>query len=160
MMAAPNFAQNDTVERLVDPEPVGREGNPAEATAPGDAEAIIRSFLIEADQQIEGFAGLLQQMRNNGLGDHLSRWATGTSQEATEHDVQQGLGQTVLSSIATRASVEPAVAQRVLSQVLPQIVQRAAPGGTPIAPQVGSHGEEIARQIATNVASGNYSLSR
>lgn len=159
-MATPNFAQNDTVERLVNTESVGRQGNPAQGIAPVDLEAVVRSFLIEADQQVEGFGGLLRQMRNNGLEGHLSHWAQGDLQESTEHDVQQGLGQTLLSSIATRATVEPAVARKVLSQVLPQIVQRAAPGGIPIAPQVGSRGEEIARQIAKSIASENDSSSR
>ena len=70
-----------------------------------------------------GMDGVLNQLRQNGLGDHVNSWVgPGENKSISPDQVQQGFGQEMLSNIAQRAGVSPAVATGILSAVLPLVI--------------------------------------
>ena len=146
-MSVDNSALHPTTGHILDPTPIEASGNPADGAVAGDREAVLHAFLHEADDHQGGLPGLLDQMRNNGLGGHLNQWAQGNPQEITADDVGQGLGETILSAIATRANVSVRVATDALSSFLPRLIEQVAPGGKPAAPVVAGMASRLASEV-------------
>jgi uncharacterized protein YidB (DUF937 family) len=70
-----------------------------------------------------GMDGLLNQLKQNGLGDQVQSWVSpGPNQAVSPGQVQQGLGSSLLENIAQRAGISPAVASSVIAVVLPLVV--------------------------------------
>jgi uncharacterized protein YidB (DUF937 family) len=70
-----------------------------------------------------GMDGLLSQLKQNGLADQVQSWVgPGENKSISPDQVQQGLGQSTLESIAQRAGISPAVATGIISVVLPMVV--------------------------------------
>src|ERR1700734_2565395 len=70
-----------------------------------------------------GMDGLLNQLKQNGLGEQVQSWVRpGQNQEVSPDQVQQGLGSSVLENIAQRAGISPTVASSVIAVVLPLVV--------------------------------------
>ena len=58
-----------------------------------------------------GMDGLLNQLKQNGLGEQVQSWVgPGQNQAVSPDQVQQGLGSSVLENIAQRAGISPTVA--------------------------------------------------
>jgi uncharacterized protein YidB (DUF937 family) len=71
----------------------------------------------------EGMDGLLNQLKQNGLGEQVQSWLSpGQNQAVSPDQVQQGLGSSVLENIASRAGISPAVASSIIAVVLPLVV--------------------------------------
>lgn len=100
-----------------------------------DQTAVAGGFIKAADQHPGGLSGILDQLRQNGLGGHVDQWAQGNQQAVAPEQVQQGLGGGLLEQVAQHAGVSPAVASGALAIVLPMLMQHLAPGGQPAAPQ-------------------------
>ena len=70
-----------------------------------------------------GMDGILNQLKQNGLGEQVQSWVSpGENKAITPDQVQQGFGQSALENIAQRAGISPAVASGVLAVVLPLVV--------------------------------------
>ena len=70
-----------------------------------------------------GMDGLLNQLKQNGLGEQVQSWVgPGTNQAVTPEQVQQGMGGSLLDGIAQRAGISPAIASSVMAVVLPLVV--------------------------------------
>jgi uncharacterized protein YidB (DUF937 family) len=70
-----------------------------------------------------GMDGLLNQLKQNGLGEQVQSWVSpGENQAISPGQVQQGLGSSVLENIAQRAGISPTVASSVIAVVLPLVV--------------------------------------
>ncbi len=84
-----------------------------------------------------GMDGLLNQLKQNGLGDQVQSWVSpGENKSISPEQVQQGFGSSMVDSIAQRAGISPAVATGIISVVLPLVVshfsgnaQNAQPSG-------------------------------
>jgi uncharacterized protein YidB (DUF937 family) len=84
-----------------------------------------------------GMDGILNQLKQNGLGDQVQSWISpGENKSISPEQVQQGFGSSMVDSIAQRAGISPAVATGILSVVLPLVVshfsgntQNAQPSG-------------------------------
>jgi uncharacterized protein YidB (DUF937 family) len=71
----------------------------------------------------EGMDGILNQLKQNGLGQQVESWVNpGENKSISPEQVQQGFGSTVLENIAQRAGISPAVASGVIAVVLPLVV--------------------------------------
>jgi uncharacterized protein YidB (DUF937 family) len=71
----------------------------------------------------EGMDGILNQLKQNGLGQQVESWVKpGENQSISPDQVQQGFGSTLLENIAQRAGISPAVASGVIAVVLPLVV--------------------------------------
>jgi uncharacterized protein YidB (DUF937 family) len=74
-----------------------------------------------------GMDGLLNQLKQNGLGEQVQSWVTpGQNQAVTPDQVQQGLGNGMMENIAQRAGISPQVASGVIAVVLPLVVSHFA----------------------------------
>jgi uncharacterized protein YidB (DUF937 family) len=70
-----------------------------------------------------GMDGLLNQLKQNGLGEQVQSWVgSGTNQAVSPEQVQQGFGASTLQNIAQRAGISPQVASGVIAVVLPLVV--------------------------------------
>jgi uncharacterized protein YidB (DUF937 family) len=86
----------------------------------------------------QGMDGLLNQLKQNGLGEEVASWVgPGENKAVSPDQVQQGLGSGMLENIAQRAGISPQVASGVIAVVLPLVVshlsgnsaQPSQPGG-------------------------------
>jgi uncharacterized protein YidB (DUF937 family) len=70
-----------------------------------------------------GLDGILNQLKQNGLGEQVQSWVSpGQNQPVSPDQVQQGFGQGMLEKIASRAGISPAMASGVIAVVLPLVV--------------------------------------
>ncbi len=74
-----------------------------------------------------GMDGILNLLKQNGLGDQVQSWVSPGENKAISPDqVQQGLGQSMMENIAQRAGISPAMASGVIATVLPLVVSHFA----------------------------------
>ena len=77
-----------------------------------------------------GIGGLVGAFEKNGLGGVASSWVgTGANQPVSSQQVQSGLGNEAISSIASKLGVSPDIASGVVAQLLPHVVDHMTPGG-------------------------------
>jgi uncharacterized protein YidB (DUF937 family) len=78
-----------------------------------------------------GMDGILNQLKQNGLGEHVASWVNpGENKAVSPEQVQQGLGTSTVEAIAQRAGISPAVASSVIAVVLPLVVSHFAGNST------------------------------
>lgn len=108
----------------------------------GGTNAKVASGLMQAlDEHPGGLAGVIDQFRQNGMGEHVENWASGQQQTATPEQVQQGLGGTgLIDNVAAKAGVSPAVAKMAMAVVLPMVMSHFTQGGQQAPPQSGFSG--------------------
>lgn len=113
----------------------------------GNTNAKVAGGLMQAlDEHPGGLAGVMEQFRQNGMGDHVQNWASGQGQGATPAQVQQGLGGTgLIDNVAAKAGVSPEVAKMAMAVVLPMVMSHFTQGGQQAPPQSGFGG--MASQI-------------
>ena len=113
----------------------------------GGEHARVAGGLMQAlDEHPGGLAGVMQQFRQNGMGNHVENWASGQQQTATSEQVQQGLGGTgLIENVAAKAGVSPQVAQMAMATLLPMVMAHFTQGGQQAPPQSGFSG--MASQI-------------
>jgi len=74
-----------------------------------------------------GMDGILNQLKQNGLGEQVESWIKpGENQAISPDQVQQGFGASMVNNIAQRAGISPAVATGIISVVLPLVVSHFA----------------------------------
>ena len=77
----------------------------------------------EIQEHPGGLDGVLNHLRQNGLGDQVQSWQNpGPNQPVSPDQVQQGMGSSMLNSIATRAGISPAMASGIMAVVLPLVI--------------------------------------
>jgi len=86
-------------------------------------------FIQALTSHPEGIQGILNSLTANGMGQHVTSWASGQAATATPEQVQQGLGGGFLEKIAEHAGVSPAIASTALATILPMAIQHFAPNG-------------------------------
>jgi uncharacterized protein YidB (DUF937 family) len=101
------------------------EGMASQAmTGSGNNNMKVAGGLMEALQQHPGgLSAVLDNFKNNGLGDHAEAIQNGETPQATPDQVQTGLqGTGLLESAAAKAGVSPEVAKIALATVLPIVL--------------------------------------
>ena len=82
------------------------------------------------DEHPGGLAGLLDQLRNNGMEQHVNSWASGQQQQASPDQIEQGLGNSgFLEKVAQHAGVSPGIAKAALAVLLPMAVSHLSRSG-------------------------------
>ena len=100
-----------------------------------DQSKVAGGFIQTAENHPGGLGGLLDTLRQNGMGEHINQWTQGNQQPVAPEQVQQGMGGGLLEQIASHAGVSPTVASAALAVCLPMLMHHLAPGGQPAAPQ-------------------------
>jgi uncharacterized protein YidB (DUF937 family) len=91
------------------------------------------AFLALAFQLLQssgGLSGLLDKLRNAGLGQHADSWVgTGNNLPVAPDQLQQVFGPDVLEQLASRFGMSQHEASGTLAQVLPELVNHMTPQG-------------------------------
>jgi uncharacterized protein YidB (DUF937 family) len=89
-----------------------------------------------------GLGGLLKQFQDAGLGDPVKSWiGTGPNEPAAPGDIANALGPDVIEELSRRTGLPREQVTAILSQVLPQTVDKLTPKG-----RLPTH-EELAREV-------------
>lgn len=100
-----------------------------ESGQPTDPTALI-TVLNQALQAQGGLAGLAKLFQEGGLGEVVSSWiGKGENLPVSAQQLQQILGGTGLSQMASQLGLSPEDSGAQLASVLPGLVDRATPDG-------------------------------
>jgi uncharacterized protein YidB (DUF937 family) len=113
----------------------------------GGTNAQVAGGLMQAlDEHPGGLAGVLSSFEQNGMGQHVQNWASGSQPTATPDQIQQGLNGTgLIDNVAAKAGISPEMAKAGLAIVLPMVISHFTQGGQQQAPSSGFGG--MASQI-------------
>src|SRR5271170_7876213 len=95
-----------------------------------NAKSLLSGFLGFISQQGRGMAGLLDRVREAGLGDSVSSWLGGEAKPISPEGLESAIGGKTISTIASKAGLPLVTASSALAFMLPKIVQRLARGGS------------------------------
>ena len=102
---------------------MAQSGNPTAKVAGGLMEAL--------DQHPGGLGAVLQNFRNNGLGEHVDAMQNGQTPAVTPDQVQTGLqGTGIIDTVAQKVGVSPEVAKVAMATVLPMVMAHFAQNGS------------------------------
>jgi uncharacterized protein YidB (DUF937 family) len=100
--------------------------------ASSEAHASVATELVNAAQQHPGgLAGMLENFKQKGMGDHVNSWQQPDQANApiSPDQAQQGLGSGVIDSIAQRTGLSPTVVKGAAAIILPMMVAHFAENG-------------------------------
>ena len=84
-----------------------------------------------------GFAGLVKQFQEKGLGSVASAWTTkGVTQSITTEQIIRGFGTDRINTLATASGVDAKFVPEQLVGILPKVVQQLAPAEKVVEPVV------------------------
>jgi uncharacterized protein YidB (DUF937 family) len=93
-------------------------------------------------QQNGGLPGVMNMMRNSGLGQQADSWVgTGPNTAVSADQLTQAFGATGLGNLATQLGTSQGQAGSILSQVLPELVNQLTPNG-----QIPDHHNDLISQ--------------
>ena len=102
---------------------MAQSGNPTAKVAGGLMEAL--------DQHPGGLGAVMQNFRNNGLGEHVDAMQNGQTPAVTPEQVQTGLqGTDIIDTVAQKVGVSPEVAKVAMATVLPMVMAHFAQNGS------------------------------
>jgi uncharacterized protein YidB (DUF937 family) len=82
--------------------------------------------------QAGGVNGLIQQFEQNGLGQLVSGWMGGASNEPISPDqIVQAIGQDKVNAIASKVGLSEQQVTEGIAKLLPLVVSHLTPNGTP-----------------------------
>lgn len=81
-------------------------------------------------QQHGGMGGLLDTLRQQGLGSHVDSWiGTGQNMPVNAQHIIDALGQGPLAQVAQRFGIDPQQAAAHIAEILPKAVDHLSPNG-------------------------------
>ena len=101
-------------------------------TGSSDNTTKVAGGLMDAlNQHPGGLGAILQNFRNNGLGNHIDAMQNGQTPTVTQDQVQTGLqGTGLLDTVANKVGVSPEVAKVAMATVLPMVMAHFAQNGS------------------------------
>jgi uncharacterized protein YidB (DUF937 family) len=100
--------------------------------ASSEDHASVASELMNTVQQHPGgLSGILENFKQNGMGDHVNSWQQPNqpNQPITPDQAQQGLGSGVIDSIAQRTGLSPTMVKGAAAVILPMMIAHFAENG-------------------------------
>jgi uncharacterized protein YidB (DUF937 family) len=86
--------------------------------------------LLSGDGDGAGLQGLIQSLKDKGLGDLTSSWiGTGRNLPVSAEQLKNGLGSDVIGRLAAKAGTTPDVVTSKLTQILPGLIDKLTPEG-------------------------------
>ena len=81
-------------------------------------------------QQSGGLNGILDTFRRSGMSSQADSWvSTGPNVGISAEDLQQAVGGSTLSNLASQLGMSNSQASSVLAQILPELVNQLTPQG-------------------------------
>ena len=98
--------------------------------APVDQSALKNIFDLINDKNVGGLEGLAGKFANSGLSDVVDSWVnTGKNKTVTPTQVNNALGNDMVSQLAGKLGITPKIAAGMLAKYLPLIVDKLTPDG-------------------------------
>ena len=108
---------------------LGRLGGSSGAQA--GAGGALMTLALQFLQQNGGIGGVVERMREAGLGAHADSWVgTGANLPVSADQLHQALGAGGLAQIAGKLGLSPEQASGGLAQLLPELVNHMTPNGS------------------------------
>ena len=97
----------------------------------GEQSGLIESIMgMVTNKDSGGLEGLLNNFKENGLGDIISSWiSTGENQPISADQIQDGIGKEQVQQIADKIGLSPDAAKSKLAELLPDIIDKLTPDG-------------------------------
>jgi uncharacterized protein YidB (DUF937 family) len=97
----------------------------------GEHSALVDGVLgLLSGGQGGGLAGLVQSLKDKGLGDIVSSWVgTGQNLPINPDQLKSGLGSDLIGQLAAKVGIPPDVASSKLAEILPTLVDKLTPEG-------------------------------
>jgi len=96
----------------------------------GGANNAMLATVMALVQQHGGIEGIVAKFRSGGLSDVVSSWvATGPNTPISGAQVQQALGASTVSGVASTLGVEESQASSSLAVMLPELINQLTPNG-------------------------------
>lgn len=106
--------------------------NGAGGTNPGGNGDLLTAAigLLQGNEGGGGLSGLVTAFQQGGMGNVIQSWiGTGQNLPISAEQLQSVLGSETVSKLAAQVGLDPAQVSQHLSQLLPQLVDNATPGG-------------------------------
>lgn len=88
------------------------------------------SQIMQWAEQEGGLTGLLDKLKEGGLSETVQSWiGTGENLPISTEQIQQILGSETVQNLAAKVGVDPAQATELVSQYLPNLVNKLTPDG-------------------------------
>ena len=96
----------------------------------GVAASAMMALAFRLLQQNGGVTGLIDKLRQSGLGEHAASWvSTGENMPVSGQQLKDALGSGELAQLASHFGLTPDQASSGLAQVLPELVNQMTPSG-------------------------------
>jgi len=96
----------------------------------GVAKMAFLALAFQLLQRSGGISGLLDKLRNSGLGQHADSWVgTGQNLPVSPDQLRSAIGPDILNQLASHFGMSPDQASTSLAQVLPELVNQMTPAG-------------------------------
>jgi uncharacterized protein YidB (DUF937 family) len=115
----------------------------------GSKNALVGAIVsMVGNQQSGGLAGIVQQFAGQGLGDIVNSWvSTGKNMPISPEQVKQGLGDNVISQLASKAGLSTEEVTSNLSKLLPDVVDKLTPDGKVSQADIMSKGMDLLKGL-------------
>jgi uncharacterized protein YidB (DUF937 family) len=124
-----------SIENMATQEMSGQGMSSKDMSSKEQQSKVAGGFVQAVQEHPGGLQGMLDHLRQNGMGQQVQQWGSGQPQ-ATPEQVQNGLNGTgLIEKTAEKAGISPEVAKIGLAVVLPMLIAHMAPNGQ--APQGG-----------------------
>lgn len=92
--------------------------------------APMAKLAMELFQQYGGLPGILQTLKNGGLTEQVDSWVgTGTNLNVSAQQIGSALGDSVLTSIATKLDIGREELTAKIAEYIPDVVNQVTPNG-------------------------------
>lgn len=96
----------------------------------GGASNAMLATVMSLVQQHGGVEGIVEKFKSGGLSDVVSSWVgTGANAPISGAQVQQTLGASTVSSVASTLGVDAAQASSSIAALLPELINQLTPNG-------------------------------
>jgi uncharacterized protein YidB (DUF937 family) len=91
---------------------------------------VIQEVIGLIQNQQGGLSGLVDKLKNSGLGDQVESWiGTGENKAVDAFNLSSALGNNVVQSIASKLGISHDEAAGKVADALPQVVDKLTPNG-------------------------------
>jgi uncharacterized protein YidB (DUF937 family) len=85
---------------------------------------------MEMFNQHGGVSGVLDKLKQGGLGDQVSSWVgTGANLPVSADQITSALGSGALADMAAKFGIDPATLSSQIAQHLPDLINKVTPNG-------------------------------
>lgn len=92
--------------------------------------APMAKLAMELFQQYGGLPGILQTLKNGGLTEQVDSWVgTGANLNVSAQQIGSALGDSVLTSIATKLDISKEELTAKMAEYIPDVVNQVTPNG-------------------------------